>query len=71
MTETKILADVAETLGTTPDALDPKANLADLGLDSLRLIMLVEKWRAEGADVDFQQILTHATLEEWFELLKS
>ena len=46
MTETKIITDVAQSLGVAPDTLTPDTNLADAGLDSLRLIMLVEKWRA-------------------------
>ena len=71
MTETKIITDVAESLGVAPDTLTPDPNLADAGLDSLRLIMLVEKWRAEGVTVDFQDILTRATLAEWFELFQS
>ena len=71
MTETKIITDVAESLGVAPDTLTPDTNLADAGLDSLRLIMLVEKWRAEGVTVDFQDILTRATLAEWFELSQS
>ena len=71
MTETKIITGVAESLGVAPDTLTPDTNLADAGLDSLRLIMLVEKWRAEGVTVDFQDILTRATLAEWFELFQS
>ena len=71
MTETKIITDVAESWGVAPDTLTPDTNLADAGLDSLRLIMLVEKWRAEGVTVDFQDILTRATLAEWFELFQS
>lgn len=71
MTETKIITDVAESLGVAPDTLTPDTNLADAGLDSLRLIMLVEKWRAESVTVDFQDILTRATLAEWFELFQS
>ena len=71
MTETKIITDVAESLGGAPDTLTPDTNLTDAGLDSLRLIMLVEKWRAEGVTVDFQDILTRATLAEWFELFQS
>ena len=71
MTETKIITDVAESLGVAPDTLTPDTNLADAGLDSLRLFMLVEKWRAEGVTVDFQDILTRATLAEWFELFQS
>ena len=63
MTETKIITDVAESLGVAPDTLTPDTNLADAGL--------VEKWRAEGVTVDFQDILTRATLAEWFELFQS
>ena len=37
MTETKIITDVAESLGVAPDTLTPDTNLADAGLDSLRL----------------------------------
>lgn len=40
-------------------------DLMDQGLDSVRLMTLVERLRADGADVDFVDLTEHFTLVEW------
>lgn len=42
----RIRADIAELLGCDPDGIAPDENLVDLGLDSVRIMVLVERWRA-------------------------
>ena len=60
---------VADILGTTIDTIDPTIALSDQGLDSMRLITLVETWRALGTDVDFFTIASLPTLNDWEALL--
>ena len=64
-----ILADVARILDIEFDELDPSASLVDQGLDSVRLMALVEHWRGAGADVDFVSLASAPDLEQWCALL--
>ncbi|WP_420749239.1 phosphopantetheine-binding protein [Rhodococcus sp. O3] len=64
-----ILADTARILEVEPDELDPTASLVDQGLDSVRLMALVEHWRGAGADVDFVSLASAPDLDEWCTLL--
>ena len=53
LTPARIRADVAEVLYLAPEEIGDDTHLVDQGLDSVRLMTLVERWRAEGADVEF------------------
>ncbi|MCP3804809.1 phosphopantetheine-binding protein [Allokutzneria sp. A3M-2-11 16] len=64
-----IRAEVAELLYLAPDEVPPGENLFALGLDSVGLIGLVERWRAAGARVSFVELAERPTLAEWWELL--
>lgn len=44
-----IVADLAEVLDVPAEELGDDANVLDMGLDSVRLMSLVERWRAAGA----------------------
>ncbi|MER6913618.1 phosphopantetheine-binding protein [Streptomyces sp. NPDC000594] len=65
----RLTQDVAEVLYTEPGELPADENLLDLGLDSIRLMTLVEKWRAEGARIGFADLAERPTLTEWAGLL--
>ncbi|NMO90454.1 phosphopantetheine-binding protein [Actinomycetospora sp. TBRC 11914] len=71
LTPERIRADVAEALGEPPEDLDEADDLLDRGLDSIRLMSLVERWRAEGAEVGFIDLADTPTLEAWTRLLGS
>lgn len=58
--------DTAEILGVSTTQLRTDLPLTDQGLDSLRLMTLVESWRAEGAQVEFHQLFGLSTLDDWF-----
>ncbi|MGP2441824.1 phosphopantetheine-binding protein [Streptomyces sp. JW3] len=66
----RIRADVAELLGCAPDDLAPDENLRDLGLDSVRLMTLVERWRAGGAaGLELPDLAERPELAHWTALL--
>lgn len=67
----KELADLtAEILSIDPEKLRTKENLIDQGLDSMRMISLIEALRQKGYEVDFFAISALTTLEEWADELK-
>lgn len=65
----RIRADVADALGEPPADIGDVDDLLDRGLDSIRLMSLVERWRAEGAEVGFIDLAETPTLEAWARLL--
>ncbi|MBB5850095.1 phosphopantetheine-binding protein [Amycolatopsis umgeniensis] len=70
LTTEKIHADVAELLGCDAAELKPETDLTDLGLDSMRIMGLVEQWRSEGAEnLEFADLAEQPTLGHWTRVL--
>ena len=69
LTPERIRADVADALGEPPDDIGETDDLLDRGLDSIRLMSLVERWRAEGAEIGFIDLADTPTLEAWSRLV--
>ncbi|MFD8750380.1 phosphopantetheine-binding protein [Kitasatospora sp. NPDC059577] len=65
----RIRAEVADLLGEDPADIPLDENLVDWGLDSIRLMTLAERWRAEGAEVAFVRLAERPAVEAWAELL--
>lgn len=66
----RVRADVAELLGCEPAEIEPGENLNDLGLDSVRIMVLVERWRAAGAaSLEYPDLAEQPELAHWTELL--
>ncbi|MFI6638587.1 phosphopantetheine-binding protein [Streptomyces sp. NPDC050504] len=66
----KIRADVADLLGCDPAEIDPEDNLMDHGLDSVRIMTLIERWRTAGAtEVEFPDLAERPELAHWTALL--
>ena len=62
----RFIRDVAEVLGVPVEELSTDTNLLDAGLDSVRIMQLVEKWRAEGHEtVDPLMLAGDPVLESW------
>lgn len=57
--------EVAALLGQAPETLGNEDDLLDLGLDSIRLMSLVEQWRARGMEVEFVDLAERPTLTAW------
>ncbi|MFT4044302.1 MAG: phosphopantetheine-binding protein [Gordonia sp. (in: high G+C Gram-positive bacteria)] len=61
-----IVADLAEVLGVSADQLDDETNVFDTGLDSVRLMSLIERWRAAGAlRADIAVLAADPVLGSW------
>jgi bifunctional isochorismate lyase/aryl carrier protein len=71
LTPAVIRADVAEMLHRNPDEGFDLENLFECGLDSIRLLTLLERWRAAGVQVSFVELAERPTLAEWLALLAS
>lgn len=67
----KLRADVAEMLMVTPDEVDLDEPVMDQGLDSIRLMELVERWRGTGVEVSFVALAERPTLAEWWHWLQA
>ncbi len=53
-----------------PFEFGEEANLIECGLDSLRIMRLLNQWRKAGANVTFAELLENPTLREWSYLLR-
>ncbi|MGA4837722.1 phosphopantetheine-binding protein [Streptomyces sp. G45] len=66
----RVRADVAELLGCDPAEIGSDDDLVDLGLDSVRMMTLVERWRAQGATtLEFPDLAERPELGHWTALL--
>uniref|UniRef100_UPI003F491805 phosphopantetheine-binding protein n=1 Tax=Streptomyces sp. CA-141956 TaxID=3240051 RepID=UPI003F491805 len=61
--------EVADLLGLPAEQVAADVSLLDQGLDSIGLMTLVERWRANGAEVTFADLAEHPTLNQWSEPL--
>ncbi|MFR9749935.1 phosphopantetheine-binding protein [Nocardia sp. 004] len=64
-----VITDIADVLYADPTELHPDTDLTDLGLDSIRLTTLVERWRAAGTRITFADLAEEPVLGLWLEQL--
>jgi aryl carrier-like protein len=69
LTLDRLRLDVAAILGVAPQSVAVDVSLLEQGLDSIRLMTLVERWRAQGASLTFADLAGCPTLSEWAELV--
>lgn len=63
---------IFELLGEDPsEGLDNHEDLIDRGMDSIRMMSLVEMLREKGADINFMQLAEKPTIAAWGNLLTS
>lgn len=60
---------IGELLQQSPQTFGAEENLLDWGLDSIRLMSLVEIWRGRGAHVSFTDLAENPTIASWTQLL--
>lgn len=70
-TAQSLRASVAALLGMPAAELAEDENLLYAGLDSIRLMSLVERWRRAGAGVTFVELAEAPTLARWWGLLSA
>ncbi|MBZ6101250.1 phosphopantetheine-binding protein [Streptomyces olivaceus] len=62
-------ADLAECLFLEPGEVDLEDSPLDSGLDSLRIVTLLERWQAAGADISFVDLAERTSFAQWWQLL--
>ncbi|MGE6379147.1 isochorismatase family protein [Peribacillus muralis] len=62
---------IADLLGESPSDIGDNEDLVDIGMDSIRMMSLVEILRGKGAEINFMQMAEKPTLAAWWELLSS
>ncbi|MGA8942616.1 MAG: isochorismatase family protein [Thermoactinomyces sp.] len=62
---------VADLLDESPSDISDHEDLINRGLDSIRIMSLVENWRRAGAEVNFMVLAEQPTLSSWWKLLSS
>jgi bifunctional isochorismate lyase/aryl carrier protein len=61
--------DVANILQLPVDEVEADENLMYLGLDSIRVMSLLENWRSRGAQITFMDLAEVTTLNEWWKII--
>lgn len=61
----ELRADVARLLEVNVDAITVHTSLFDIGLDSVRLMTLLEEWRGKGYVADLIELADVPTIEAW------
>ncbi|GAU66005.1 hypothetical protein SSP35_02_03740 [Streptomyces sp. NBRC 110611] len=70
LTLDQIRTDVADCLGEDPADIPVDDNLVDWGLDSVRIMTLLGRWRREhGVQADFADLAEQPAIEAWAPLL--
>ncbi|MBN0048037.1 isochorismatase [Streptomyces actuosus] len=70
LTVEQIHHDVADCLGEDPADVPVDENLVDHGLDSVRIMSLLERWRRDhGVAADFADLAERPAIEAWAPLL--
>jgi aryl carrier-like protein len=65
----RMRADVAEVLYVDAAEVEDDANLLDLGIDSIRLMTLAQRWtEAAGTRVAFADLAMRPELRHWWRL---
>ncbi|GII00796.1 phosphopantetheine-binding protein [Planobispora takensis] len=68
-TAVRLRAEIAELLYVDPEELGFEENLIDAGLDSIRVMTLIERWRRDGREIGFPDLVEKPTVAAWAELL--
>ncbi len=63
-------ADIAEILHEDPSAIGDNDSLIDLGLDSIRAMMLLQKWSDTGLSLNFPDFGERPQLANWWALIR-
>jgi aryl carrier-like protein len=62
-------ADIADVLQEGVESIVAGENLVDVGLDSIRIMTLAERWSAPGARIEFEDLAAYPELNHWREVV--
>ena len=71
VTDEQALADIADSLYMEPGDLDHETDLRDQGMDSVRVMELVERWRSAGVtQIDYIALAEDQRVTRWLTVLR-
>nr|WP_174506233.1 phosphopantetheine-binding protein [Acinetobacter sp. Marseille-Q1620] len=70
MSSKGILLAIAEQLDIDALEINPEVNLREYGLDSVAMVSLIGLWRANGANITYEDFLENNSLIKLFNFLK-
>lgn len=65
----ELLEQIAEVIDEPADSFGPDDDLMDVGLDSIRLMILIERWRSAGIQLGFVELADQPTVNGWWDLI--
>ncbi|MNP01336.1 Isochorismatase [compost metagenome] len=72
LTQKSIRDEVARILQEQASQIDEHDDLINIwGLDSVRIMSLVERWRLSGVEITFVELAERPTLAEWWEIMST
>ncbi|MEU9286855.1 phosphopantetheine-binding protein [Streptomyces sp. NPDC048275] len=72
LTLEQLRSDIADCLGEDPADIPFDENLVDFGLDSVRIMALLERWRREhGVEAEFVDLAEQPAINAWAPLLRA
>lgn len=70
MSKEVFIADISDALSIGEDGLNLTDNPFEAGLDSLRLMILIEKWRSQGINIFFGELAERQSMQAWWSLIQ-
>ena len=64
-------SDISKILELSTDQILDDSDLSLLGMDSMRLMTLIEQWQSQGVNLDFIQLTQEMTLTSWWTVASS
>lgn len=62
---------IVELMQKSSTNISDHENLMNRGLDSIRIMSLVEQWRTGGAEITFMELIENPTVSGWWHLLST
>lgn len=69
LTRARFFSDVATAARLDAACVSDDLNPFDAGLDSLRLLVLIDVWRKLGVELGFGELAERRTLGDWWALI--
>ncbi len=70
LTIDRMREDIARMLHEDPSEIGDDDSLIDLGLDSIRAMALVTRWREAGAAIEFGELAEDPRLSHWWTVVQ-
>lgn len=72
VSDDRALSDIASALFVEVTELDLDMDLRDQGMDSVRIMDLVQRWREAGLEeIDFIRLAEDQRISQWLSVLRS